>query len=267
MYSAIIVDDEPLARKGLELRMRADPEIRVVANCADGRSAIDRIKELRPDVAFLDVDMPHVGGFAVLDGLDPVERPQVVFVATDEQDAVRAFDVSAVDFLLKPFTDVRFDVALARAKNAVRNERAGYLTDQVERLLLYAREFRGKESLVPPRTAGPEADPLVLKTRGALHFIKSCDVIWMEAQGDFVKVQTGSANQLVRDTLQNLEQKLDGSKFLRIHRSFIVNIDHVNRVETALYGDFSVYMSDGSKLRLSRSYRAKLDALVDRSAG
>jgi two-component system LytT family response regulator len=263
-FRTIIVDDEPLARKGLELRMRADPEIRVVANCADGRSAIDCIREFRPDVVFLDVDMPQLDGFAVLGELDPLERPRVVFVAPNEQHAVRAFDVSAVDYLLTPYSDARFATALARVKDAVRKERAGYLTRQVEELLHYARGFDGKESTNSARTSVSDADPLVLKSGGALHFIKTSDVVWIEAQGDFVKVQTGVTIQLVRETLQSLEQKLDAAKFLRIHRSFIVNLDHVSRVKTALYGDYSVYMSDGTKLRLSRNYRGKLKALANR---
>jgi two-component system LytT family response regulator len=262
-FSTIIVDDESSSRADIQLKMRADPEIRVVANCADGRSAVDRIKELRPDVAFLDVDLPNLDGFGVLEELEPPERPHVVFLAPNEQYAVRAFDVSAVDYLLKPFSDERFAAALARAKDAVRKQRAGYLSRQVEELLHYAREFESGNVVAPVRPTTSDADPLVLKAGGALHFIKSSDVIWIEAQGDFVKVQTALSLQLVRETLQQLEQKLDAAKFLRIHRSFIVNLDHVSRVESALYGDYSVHMSDGSKLRLSRNYRAKLQALVN----
>lgn len=266
-FRTIIIEDDPRTRKGMELAMRADSEIRVVANCADGRSAVNRIRELHPDLAFLDVQMPHMDGFEVLNELAPSERPHVVFVTASERHAIRAFEVSAVDYLLKPFDNARLIVALARAKEVIRKERAGYLSEQVQQLLHYAREF---ETAAPPSethrvSATDHTDQLVLKADGALHFVKSSDVIWIEAQGDLMKVQTGAGTQLVRETLHDLEQKLDESKFLRIHRSFLVNLDHVSRVETALYGDYSVYMSDGSKLRLSRNYRAKLKALINRA--
>lgn len=266
-FSTIIVEDDPLTRKGMELAMRTDSEIRVVANCADGRSAVNRIRELHPDLAFLDVQMPYMDGFEVLNELAPSERPHVVFVTASDRHAIRAFEVSAVDYLLKPFDNARLALALARAKEVIRKERAGYLSQQVEQLLHYAREFEPvtASSETHRGSASEHTDQLVLKADGALHFIKPSDVIWIEAQGDFVKVQTGAKTQLVRETLQNLELKLDASKFLRIHRSFLVNLDHVNRVETALYGDYSVYMSDGSKLRLSRNYRAKLKALINQA--
>lgn len=267
--STIIVDDEPLGRKGLELMLRADPEIRVVASCSNGQMAVDRIRELRPEVAFLDVQMPQLNGFEVLEELDPTERPHVVFISGREQHAVRAFEVSAVDYLLKPFNGVRLARAVERAKAAVRNTRSGVLSRQLTRLLEYAKEI---ESTTPlkllarkvPSTISVEQ--LVLKVGGALLFVKPADIVWIEAQGDFVKVQAGEKNHLARETLQNLELKLDASKFLRIHRSFLVNLDHVDRVETAHYGDYSVYMSDGTKLRLSRNYRARLNALVSRGA-
>lgn len=267
-FRTIIVEDDPLTRKGMELAVRSDSEIRVVANCADGRSAVNRIRELHPDLAILDVQMPHLDGFEVLNELDPSERPHVVFVTASEQHAIRAFEVSAVDYLLKPFDNARLATALARAKEAIRKERAGHLSQQVQQLLQYARELEssGAPSGIPRvPTAAEHPDQLVLKADGALHFVKASDVIWIEAQGDLMKVQTGTGTQLIRETLHELEQKLDASKFLRIHRSFLVNLDHVSRVETALYGDYSVYMSDGSKLRLSRNYRAKLKALINRA--
>lgn len=264
--STIVVNDEPLVRRGLELMLQADPEIRLVASCVDGRSAVNSIRQLRPDLVLLDIQIPILDGFEVLEELEPSERPRVVFVSGAKEHAIRAFDVSAVDYLLKPFSEARFATAMARAKVAVRNHREGYLTKQVERLLHSTREWQGKDALGSDAPRAESEQHLILKGSGALHFIKTSDVIWIEAQGDFVKVQTGAKVQLVRETLQNLEQKLDASRFLRIHRSFLVNLGHVDRVEPALYGDYSVYMSDGSKLRLSRNYRAKLDAVIDRPA-
>jgi two-component system LytT family response regulator len=263
---AIIVEDDPLMRRGLELKLRADPEIEVIACCGNGQSAVDQIREFRPDLVFLDVHMPQMDGFEVVEELEASERPQIIFISGHEEHALRAFDVSAVDYLLKPFTADRFATAVSRAKNAIRRVRAGFLVDQVEQLLEHAKELQlsaPTQSYREPVSAS--ADQIVLKSGGVLHFTKVAEVIWIEAQGDFVKVQTGSTMQMVRETLQSLELKLDPSKFLRIHRSFLVNLDHVSRVKTALYGDYSVYMSDGTKLRLSRNYRGKLKALTNRA--
>lgn len=265
----LIVDDEPLAREGLAGMVKADPELLVAGVAADGRAAVDLIRAERPDLVFLDVQMPQLDGFSVLAELSPTERPMVVFVTAYEQHAIRAFEVSAVDYLLKPFSDSRFAAAVARAKAALRQGRTASLSQQVEELLQQVRRLEEGDSsgvrppAAPPAPNAPEyIDRIVLKADGALHFIKTEEVIWIEAQGDFVKVQTAGKTQLVRETLQSMEKKLDAGKFLRIHRSFLVNLEHVKRVETALYGDYSVYMSDDTKLRLSRNYRAKLKALV-----
>jgi two-component system LytT family response regulator len=274
----LIVDDEPLAREGLQILLGADEEIEIVGVCADGREAVDAITAKLPELVFLDVQMPRLDGFEVLQALSPDQRPVVVFVTAYEQHAIRAFEVSAVDYLLKPFTDSRFSATLTRAKDTVRRGRTGHLSRQVELLLDHARRLEAVNSTspahgadarnsVPTSAAGAaeDVDRIVLKADGALHFVKARDVIWIEAQGDFVKVQTSGKTQLVRETLQSMEEKLDATKFLRIHRSFLVNLDHVKRVETALYGDYSVYMGDGTKLRLSRNYRAKLKALLKQS--
>ena len=268
----LIVDDEPLARDGIEMMAKVDPEIEIVGRCAEGRAAVEAIRAQQPDLVFLDVQMPQLDGFEVLAELLPAERPFVVFVTAYEEHAIRAFEVSAVDYLLKPFTDGRFAAMLARAKEAVRRSRTVPLQKQVELLLDYVRRLDPGDVGSPRRTPSASApapeyvDRIVLKAYGALHFIKARDVIWMEAQGDFVKVQTPGKTQLVRETLQSMERKLDVAKFLRIHRSFLVNLEHVKRVEVALYGDYSVFMSDGTKLRLSRNYRAKLKALVRQTA-
>jgi two-component system LytT family response regulator len=260
----IIADDELLAREGLKLLLNGDPELEIVAERPDGQSTLDAIRALKPDLLFLDVQMPGLDGFEVLAALAPSERPCVVFVTAYEQYALQAFEASAVDYLLKPFSDSRFAAALAKAKDAVRRTRTGYLTQQVEQLLRYARDVDRQSST--PASGTHTVDQLVLKSEGALHFTKAAEIIWIEAQGDFVKVRTADKTQLVRETLHSFEQKLDGAKFIRIHRSFLANVDQVTRVEPALYGDYTVYMSDGTKLRLSRNYRAKLKALVAASS-
>jgi two-component system LytT family response regulator len=263
----LIIDDEPLAREGIAMLAKTDPEIELIGECSDGRQAVETIKAKRPDLVFLDVQMPRLDGFGVVADLPVEDRPVVIFITAFEQHALRAFEVSAIDYLLKPFTDARFMVALARAKETIRRGRTSNFSRQVEQLLEYARKLDAEPSaagptLAPPATGPEYVDRIVLKADGALHFIKTRDVIWIEAQGDFVKVQTPGKTQLVRETLQSMERKLDAAKFLRIHRSFLVNLEHVKRVEVALYGDYAVFMSDGTKLRLSRNYRAKLKALI-----
>jgi two-component system LytT family response regulator len=265
--STLIVDDEPLAREGLATVLMSDQELEIVGSCADGQSALEFIRARQPDLVFLDVQMPKRDGFGVLAELEPHERPVVVFATAYDQHAIRAFEVNAVDYLLKPFSDARMGVALAKAKEEIRKSRTGDLSRQVERLLEHVRELEAKPNSAdhaptPKPHAADDADRIVLKADGALHFIKTREIIWIEAQGDFVKVQTPGKTQLVRETMQSIEQKLDATKFFRIHRSFLVNLEHVRKVEVALYGDYSVSMSDGSKLRLSRNYRSKLKALL-----
>ena len=260
----LIVDDEPLARAGLVLMLERDPEVDLVGQCADGAAALQAIRRDHPDLVFLDVQMPKRDGFEVLADLAPAERPIIVFVTAYDQYAIRAFEACAIDYLLKPFPDARFYQALGRAKATLASARTADVSARVEALLAHVRALTGAP---PSPAAGPVpeyADRIVVKSSGDLHFVKTSDVLWLEAQGDFVKVQTIDQTQLVRETLQAMERKLDGSRFIRIHRSFVVNVEHIKRVAPALYGDHTVFMSDGSKLRLSRSYRHQLKAITRR---
>jgi len=261
----LIVDDEPLAREGVALLLARDPEIEVIGASADGAAALHAMRHDHPDLVFLDVQMPRHDGFEVLAALAPAERPVVVFVTAYDHYAIRAFEACAVDYLLKPFSDSRFAQALARAKEEWRKSRTAEVGTRVEALLAHVRALTRADT--PAAGAAPPARPeyaerIVVKSGGDLHFVKTSDVLWLEAQGDFVKVQTVGQPQLVRETLQSMEQKLDGGRFIRIHRSFLVNVEHIRRVAPALYGDHTVFMSDGSKLRLSRSYRGQLKALT-----
>lgn len=258
----IIVDDEALAREGLGLLLSADPEVELIGQYADGAAAQDAIRRDRPDMVFLDIQMPKLDGFQVLKGIPPDERPIVVFVTAYDQYAIGAFEAAAIDYLLKPFSDHRFRQALARAKADLQKTRALHLDRRFDELLARVADLQPRESA--PATSAPaeDADRMVVKSEGDLHFIKTRDIVWIEAQGDFVKVQTTNQSQLVRETLQSMEQKLDASRFLRIHRSFLVNVDHIKRVAPTAGGEYTVHLSDGAKLKLGRNYRSALKALL-----
>jgi two-component system LytT family response regulator len=262
----LVVDDEPLARDGVLALLQDDPEVEVVGTCTDGQSALNTIRAQRPDLVFLDVQMPRRDGFAVLAELRPEERPAVIFVTAYDQYAIHAFEICAVDYLLKPFRDVRFAAALARAKAGIRQARESDMGRKMEQLLDYMREVTGKApaGVSSPAPTAESSDRVVLKTGNDLHFIRTADIIWVESQADFVKVHTTGTSQLVRETLQNLEQRVPAAKFLRIHRSSLVNLEHVKKVTPALYGDYTVLMSDNTILRLSRKNRGKLKQLISR---
>ena len=265
----LIVDDEPLAREGVQAMLAGDSEVEVIGTCADGQTALNTIRAEHPDLVFLDVQMPRRDGFEVLAELRREERPVVIFVTAYDQYAIQAFEISAIDYLLKPFRDERFLAALDRAKKEIRQSRAVDMGQKVDQLLGYVQQLAraGAVPLVLPPATAPAAEPsdrVVLKTGSDLHFIKTSDIIWVESQADFVKVHTTGAAQLVRETLQSLEERVDPAKFLRIHRSSLVNLEHVKKVTPALYGDYTVLMSDDTKLRLSRKNRAKLKQLIAR---
>jgi two-component system LytT family response regulator len=266
----LVVDDEPLARDGVVTLLSGDPEVEIVGTCADGQSALAAIRLQRPDLVFLDVQMPKRDGFGVLAELKPEDRPAIIFVTAYDQYAIEAFAICAVDYLLKPFRDARFAAALARAKAGIRQGRDLDLGRKMEQLVDYVREAvkPGPEPAraSPLPAAGEGADRVVLKTGSDLHFVRTADIVWVEAQADFIKVHTTGAAQLVRETLQSFEKRVPPDKFLRIHRSSLVNVDHVRKVTPALYGDYTVLMSDGTVLQLSRKNRAKLKLVISRLA-
>jgi two-component system LytT family response regulator len=263
----LVVDDEPLARDGILTMLAQDPEVELVGSCSDGQSAVTTIRAQRPDLVFLDIQMPKRDGFEVLAELKPEERPTVIFITAYDQYAINAFEFCAIDYLLKPFRDSRFFAALAKAKKEIRQNRDSDLGEKVQQLLGYMQGLTkgtGPAPGAPAPVIGEPTDRVVLKTGSDIHFLRAADIIWVESQADFIKVHTTGSAQLVRETLQSLEDRLDPTKFLRIHRSSLVNLEHVRKVTPALYGDYTVLMSDDTKLRLSRKNRAKIKQLIAR---
>jgi two-component system LytT family response regulator len=245
MIQVLIVEDEPLARARLRRLIDQEPDLRVIGECMNGQEAIAAIEEGRPELVFLDVDMPDMSGFDVLESLT-THRPCVVFVTAYDEYAVRAFEVHALDYLLKPFDRERFQATLARAREAIRLRAAGQADQGIAALL---------ESLAARRK---HAERLLVKCAGKERLLPVEEVDWFEAAGNYVRIHTRGERLLLRETMANLEGRLDPDQFARIHRSTIVNLRRVKELEPWFHGDYVVRLLDGQKLTLSRSHRSRL---------
>jgi two-component system LytT family response regulator len=244
----IIVDDEPLARERLHDLLALESDIDIIGECADGRQAISAIRELAPDLVFLDVQMPELDGFGVLEELGPETTPVVVFVTAYDQYALRAFEVHALDYLLKPFDRDRFRKAIARARQLISGDDTDAFRSRVIQLL--------SEIHVTPRTDTPQhLARMMVRTGGRVYFVRAADVDWIEAAGNYVRLHTGAESHVIRDSLSALETKLDPASFARIHRSTMVNLERVKQLEPLFHGDYTVVLHDGTRLTLSRFYR------------
>ena len=244
--SALIVDDEPLARKGIRRLLDQDPDIQVIGECSDGVEAIEEIRAIKPDLMFLDIQMPEKDGFEVLESLETGEIPLVVFVTAYDQHALRAFEVHALDYLLKPFDDERFIEALQRAKKELARKEDGNINSKLIELLNERA------------SSHPRLDRVMVKAGGRISFLRAEEIDWIEANGDYVCVHSQGKKHLIREKISELEHRLEGDKFLRIHRSTIVNIDRIKEMQPLFYGEYAVMLHDGTRLTLSRSFREKV---------
>jgi len=246
----VIVDDEPLARRRIRRMLARDAEIEIVSDCSNGKEAIAAIKTLKPDLLFLDIQMPEIDGFDVLESLDPSRLPLVIFVTAYDQYALRAFEVSAVDYLVKPFDRVRFEKALDRAKLRMAGERGSDLTRQTLALL---EELKARSNHV---------ERLLIKAGGRAFFLKTDEIDWIEAEGKYVRLHVGKESYLLREAIGSMETQLNPKKFPRIHRSSIVNIDRVRELQPWFHNEYRVILNDGTELMLSRSCRKRLGELL-----
>jgi two-component system, LytTR family, response regulator len=246
----VIVDDEPLGRTLIREMLRGDPEIEVVDECSNGEEAIKSIGERHPDLVFLDVQMPEIGGFEVLAALDAERLPLIVFVTVYDQYAVQAFEVHAVDYLLKPYDRERFQRSLQRAKAQLRLERS---SDVSERILALLEEQKAKTNYL---------ERVVIKENGRVIFLKTSEIDWIEAAGNYVDLHVKKESHLLRETIGGMESQLDPAKFLRIHRSQIVNLDRIRELRPWSHGEYHVILYDGTQLTLSRTYRDRLHQLL-----
>ena len=260
----VVVDDEPLARERLVGLLASEAGVDLIGECRNGREAVKVIREEAPDLVFLDVQMPGMSGLEVLSALGPERAPAVVFVTAYEAHAVRAFELHALDYLLKPFEDRRFAEALRRARARIENGRL--LADFAARVSALL-EDRGVPDLAtgPARTgAGGAVERLVVKDGERSVLLPVDRIDWIESANYHVVIHAGGRTHVVRDTLGRLERDLD-HRFVRIHRSTIVNLDRVAEFQRLFHGDFAVMLADGTDLKLSRTYRSLVEARLGRS--
>ena len=242
ILSALVIDDEELARQRVCDLLENHPKIQVRAECSNGRQAVEKIIELEPDLVFLDINMPDLDGFGVIQEIGKHRMPAVIFVTAYDQYAVKAFE-AAVDYLLKPFDRQRFDQAVEKAVDTYFREQVDQLERRMEKLM----------ALAGPSKAF--SDRLVVRQGGTVHLLKVSEVDWVESARNYVKIHCGPHVYTMRETLSNFEEKLDPERFLRIHRSTLVNIDRIRRIEPGYGSESRLELDNGTKLVISRAYR------------
>jgi two-component system LytT family response regulator len=252
----LIVDDEPLARRNLRLLLKDDAEIEIVAEATSGREALSLIRKHSPDLVFLDIQMPELDGFGVLENIEAEQLPAIVFVTAFDQYALKAFEFHALDYLLKPFDDARFEKALRQAKLQVEQRALNDLSQRLVALLA------GRETITPERAVPQYLSRLLIKSAGRVFFLKTDEIDYVQAEDYYVKLHVSRKGHLLRETMNEMEAKLDPAKFLRIHRSTIVNIERIRELQQHFNGEYIVLLQDGTELKLSRSRREQLQTLL-----
>jgi len=243
MIQAILADDEVLARQKLRQLLRMERDVEIVGECATASETVELTRAARPDLLFLDIRMPGMDGFDIIGALaqdEHVQMPNIIFTTAYDQYALRAFDVHALDYLLKPFTAERLQSAIQRVRDhALVDEKSDTLQEQ-----------SGSSS-------GPTTR-MVFKSRGRILFLPVSEIRWISAEENYVRLCTGQETHLLRETMTHLEERLDPRLFLRVHRSFMVNLNYVKEVRTEADGDAAVVMNDGQKIAMSRSFKSRL---------
>lgn len=242
---ALIVDDEQLARKRMRSMLDSRSDLQVLAECVNGKEAATAIKQLKPDLVFLDIQMPELDGFELIQSLDPSELPFIVFVTAFSEHAIQAFEINALDYLLKPFDVDRLTKSVERAKQQIHLGQSSD-ADFDQRMINVIDELKSSAYV----------ERLALKSDGRVHLVPTDDIVWIEAAGNYVRIHLQSRQFLLRETMKSLEHRIDPTKFIRIHRSTIVNLKYVQSLEPTFHGDYQVMLTDGNSLPLSRKYRA-----------
>jgi two-component system LytT family response regulator len=249
-FTALLVDDEPLAREGLRMLLSRDPDVSSIHEAKNGREAVEAIRTVRPDLVFLDVQMPEMDGFEVVQDVGAEQMPAVVFVTAHDKYAIQAFEINAVDYLLKPVTEERFAKALARAKTHLESKPVDERSRQILSLL---------ETIASPTRS---LKRLAVRSAGKTVFVDIEDIDWMEAAENYVQLHAGRAEHLLHVTMNTLEKSLDPQLFLRIHRSVIVNVRRIKELQAVMHGEYVVTLANGVRLQSGRMYNEKLKALA-----
>jgi len=242
----LVVDDEPIARERILALLQQENDVEVIGQCADGVQAVSAIQQQSPDLVFLDVQMPGCDGFGVIQNIGADRMPTVVFVTAYDEYALRAFEVHALDYLLKPFGKDRFQETLKHARESLERRRAG---DLGRRLLALVHDLKPEQQRL---------DRLVVKSGGRVFFLRTDEIDWIEAAGNYVRLHLGEESHLFRETMNGMESRLDGRRFVRIHRSRIVNTERIKELQPWFNGEYVVILRNGTRLTLSRGYREKL---------
>ena len=245
----LIVDDEPLARRGIRAQLNDEKDIEILSECRNGLEAVAAIEEQSPDLVFLDVQMPELDGFGVLEAVGVDRMPAVIFVTAYDQYALRAFDVHALDYLLKPVDAERFASALARARKQIEHHS---LQDLNQRLQNFLDDVQAKQKFT---------ERLVIKSGGRIFFLNVAEIDWIEAADNYVRLHVGRDSHLLRETMNHLEKRLDPDHFLRVHRSRIINIRQIKELQPLFRGEYDIMLQDGTRLESGRGYKDKLQKL------
>ncbi|MCI0337707.1 MAG: LytTR family DNA-binding domain-containing protein [Acidobacteria bacterium] len=254
----LIVDDEPIARRNIRALLRGYPDIELVGECGSGAHAVKLIQADPPDLLFLDVQMPEMSGFDVLKQIEIERIPALIFVTAYDVYALKAFEVQALDYLLKPFDDERFALAIGRAKVQIEQREAAGLKQKL--LALLERE----ESRPVPQSKPEYEEKFLIKSASRIFFVKAEEIDWIEAADYYVCLHVGGQSHLLRETMAEMEAKLDPARFYRIHRSTIINLSRVKQVQTRPGGEYVVILEDGISLRLSRSRKEQIEEILNR---
>jgi two-component system LytT family response regulator len=242
----LVVDDEPIARERILSLLEQESDVEVIGQCSDGVQAVSAINQHAPDLVFLDVQMPGTDGFGVIQNIGADRMPTVVFVTAYDEYALKAFEVHALDYLLKPFGRDRFQETLKHAREQLERRRAG---DLGRRLLALVHDLKPEQ---------PRLERLVVKSGGRVFFLRTDEIDWIEAAGNYVRLHLGEESHLFRETMNGMEGRLDSRRFVRIHRSRIVNTERIKELQPWFNGEYVVILRNGTRLTLSRGYREKL---------
>ena len=253
----LVVDDEAPARQRLIDLLRKEPVAATILEAENGAAAVAAIEDRRPDLVFLDVQMPEMDGLGVMEAVGPEAMPLTVLVTAHDQHAVRAFEANALDYLLKPFSDERFEATIARVRSRLEERN---LHEFGQRLMRMLSSERPAQQQRPNRL-----DRLVVKSGGVARFIRAVEIDWIEAAGVYVNLHVAGKEILYRSALADLAERLDPARFIRVHRSTIVNIESILQLEPISHGEFEVVLKGGARTRISRSYRAQLEERLGQS--